>query len=265
MSLKSLIQVIIILIIIIILGGVYFNYFANNNKISLENNEKNIQTEIDTNKTKKKEKKNLPEESSVKAEINVSEEVKEVKSEEVKSEEVKEVKSEEVKSEEVKEVKSENVNLKKKIKPNKPEIDNIVKDIEYLTTDKNGNKYKILATSGRTNSEDKNILDLDNVRGVITSNKISTVYIVSDFAEYNSSELNSNFYQNVVINYEDKEITCDYFNVDMKTNFATAYNNVVVTDPKSIMKAGKIILNIETKDININPDNNKNKVKVTIN
>ena len=239
MSLKSLIQVIIILIIIIILGGVYFNYFANNNKISLENNEKNIQTEIDTNKPKKKEKKNLPEESSVKAEINVSEEVKEVK--------------------------SENVNLKKKIKPNKPEIDNIVKDIEYLTTDKNGNKYKILATSGRTNSEDKNILDLDNVRGVITSNKISTVYIVSDFAEYNSSKLNSNFYQNVVINYEDKEITCDYFNVDMKTNFATAYNNVVVTDPKSIMKAGKIILNIETKDININPDNNKNKVKVTIN
>ena len=255
MSLKSLIQVIIILIIIIILGGVYFNYFANNNKISLENNEKNIQTEIDINKPKKKEKKNLPEESSVKAEINVSEEVKEVKSEEVK----------EVKSEEVKEVKSENVNLKKKIKPNKPEIDNIVKDIEYLTTDKSGNKYKILATSGRTNSEDKNILDLDNVRGVITSNKISTVYIVSDFAEYNSSKLNSNFYQNVVINYEDKEITCDYFNVDMKTNFATAYNNVVVTDPKSIMKAGKIILNIETKDININPDNNKNKVKVTIN
>jgi len=251
MSLKSLIQVIIILIIIIILGGVYYNYFANNNNISLENNEKNIQTEIDKNKPKKKETKNLPEESSVKTEINLSEEVKEAKSEEVK----------EVKSEEVKEVKSENVNLKKK--PNKPEIDNIVKDIEYLTTDKNGNKYKILATSGRTSSEDKNILDLDNVRGVITSNKRSTIYIVSDFAEYNSSNLNSNFYQNVVINYEDKEITCDYFDVNMKTNFATAYNNVVVTDSKSIMKAGKIILNIETKDININPENNK--VKVTIN
>ena len=33
----------------------------------------------------------------------------------------------------------------------------------------------------------------------------------------------------------------------MKTNIAKAYNNVVVKDPKSIMKAGKIILNIETK------------------
>jgi len=241
MSLKSLIQVIIILIIIIILGGVYYSYFANNSKISLKNNEKNIQTEIDTDKTKIKI---IPEETDKKSEINVDEKSK---------------------NEEIEEAKSENVNVKKKIKKNKPEINNLVKDIEYLTTDKNGNKYKILATSGRTNSEDKNILDLDNVRGVITSNKRSTIYIVSDFAEYNSSKLNSNFYQNVVINYEDKEITCDYFDVDMKTNFATAYNNVVVTDPKSIMKAGKIILNIETKDININPDNNKNKVKVTIN
>ena len=141
----------------------------------------------------------------------------------------------------------------------------MVKDIEYLTTDKKGNKYKILASSGRTNSENKDILDLDNVRGVITSEENSTVYIVSDFAEYNSSNLQSNFYQNVVINYEDKEITCDYFDVNMQTNIAIAYNNVVVRDQQSIMKAGKIILNIETKVININPDNKKNKVKLTIN
>ena len=237
MSLKSLIQVIIVLIITIILGGVYFNYFANNNKISLENEKKNIQKEIDLDKPKIKETKILTQESSTKAEIKVAEEVKEVK-----------------------EIDNDNDNLKKK----KPEIDNVVKDVEYLTTDKSGNKYKILATSGRTNSEDKNILDLDNVRGIITSEERSTVYIVSDFAEYNSSSLQSNFYQNVVINYENKEITCDYFYVDMQTNIAKAYNNVVVTDPQSTMKAGKIILNIKTKNININPDNKK-KVRITIN
>jgi len=239
MSLKSLIQVIIVLTITIILGGVYFNYFANNNKISLENEKKNIQKEIDLNKPKIKETKILTQESSTKTEIKVAEKVKEVK-----------------------EINNKKDNLKKK---KKPEIDNVVKDIEYLTTDKSGNKYKILATSGRTNPEDKNILDLDNVRGIITSEERSTVYIVSDFAEYNSSSLQSNFYQNVVINYENKEITCDYFHVDMQTNIAKAYNNVVVTDPQSTMKAGKIILNIETKNININPDNKKNKVRITIN
>ena len=52
MSLKSLIQIIIIFIIIIILGGVYYNYFANNKKISLE---KNNQTKIETNKIVKTE------------------------------------------------------------------------------------------------------------------------------------------------------------------------------------------------------------------
>lgn len=247
MSLKSLIQIIIIFIIIIILSGVYYNYFANNKKISLE---KDNQTNIETGKVVKTE--DLPDEIIEKKKINNVEETKNKEGENIKIEETKIAK---IKTTET----------QKKLKPEKPKIDNIVKDIEYLTTDKNGNKYKILATSGRTNSKNKNILDLDNVRGIITSNKRSTVYIVSDFAEYNAYKLNSSFYQNVVVNYEDKEITCDYFDVDMKTNIAKAYNNVVVKDPKSIMKAGKIILNIETKVININPDNDKKKVSVTIN
>ena len=247
MSLKSLIQIIIIFLIIIILSSVYYNYFANNKKISLE---KDNQTNIETSKVLTTE--DLPDEKIEKKKINNVEEIKNKDGENIKIEETKIIKN-------------KTNGTQNKLKPEKPKIDNIVKDIEYLTTDKNGNKYKILATSGRTNSENKNILDLDNVRGIITSNKRSTVYIVSDFAEYNAYKLNSSFYQNVVVNYEDKEITCDYFDVDMKTNIAKAYNNVVVKDPKSIMKAGKIILNIETKVININPDNDKKKVSVTIN
>ena len=47
----------------------------------------------------------------------------------------------------------------------------------------------------------------------------------------------------------------------MDTNVAIAYNNVVVTDPKSIMKANNIKLNIETKEIEINPEKNK-KIKL---
>ena len=87
---------------------------------------------------------------------------------------------------------------------------------------------------------------------------------MSDFAEYNSSNLNSKFFNNVIINYEDKEIVCDNFDINMETNIAIAYNNVVVTDPKSIMKAGKITLNMDTKEIDINPDSSS-KRKVTIN
>ena len=47
MSLKSLIQIVILLVILIILGSVYFNYFSNYNKVSLESNEEMIKTEIE--------------------------------------------------------------------------------------------------------------------------------------------------------------------------------------------------------------------------
>ena len=46
---------------------------------------------------------------------------------------------------------------------------------------------------------------------------------------------------------------------------AIAYNNVIVTDPKSIMKAGIITFDLKTKDININPENVETKVKVITN
>jgi LPS export ABC transporter protein LptC len=157
--------------------------------------------------------------------------------------------------------KKEKVIKKKK----KKQVDDLIKKVEYLTTDRKGNKYRILAKSGRTNQNNKNVLDLDNVRGTITSEKRSNIYFVADFAEYNSSNQSSELYQNVVITYDDKQITCDNFDIDMETNLAIAYNNVIVTDPNSIMKAGKITLDIETKDININPDNEKSKVKVVTN
>ena len=62
MSLKSLIQLVILLIIMIILGAVYFNYFVKNNKISLENNNQESETEISKNIPKKNGVKNLSEE-----------------------------------------------------------------------------------------------------------------------------------------------------------------------------------------------------------
>ena len=71
MSLKSLFQIIIMFIIIVILGGVYYNYFTNNKRISLENNN---QTNIKTDKILKTE--NLPDETIEKKKTNNVEDIK---------------------------------------------------------------------------------------------------------------------------------------------------------------------------------------------
>ena len=249
MSSKSAIQLIILIIIFIILGGVYLKYFSKE-KITVDQTLQQTEKKIITNSQDKNN--NNKDESEVVNGANKDKSKKEKNIENKTDLEETSVKKAEKKN------KEPNRNIKKD-----NEIPNIVKDVEYLTTDKNGNKYKILATSGRTNQDNKNILDLDNVSGEITSNQRSTIYIVSDFAEYNSSTLGSKFYKNVVINYEDKQITCENFDINMDTNIAIAYNNVVVTDPKSTMKAGKIALNIETKEIDINPDiSGKSKVQI---
>ena len=227
MSAKKAVQLIILAIIFIIVAGVYFKYFSKE-KIIVDQNPQQTEKEINTNLKNMNKNKD-------KSEVKKKTEASKIDLEKSNKKETKK---------------------KTELSSNKKDTDmlNIVKDVEYLTTDKNGNKYKILAKSGRTNQTDKNILDLNNVRGEITSNERSTIYIVSDFAKYNSSTLGSRFYKDVVINYEDKQITCDNFDINMDTNIAIAYNNVVVTDPKSTMKAGKVALNIETKEIDINPD-----------
>ncbi len=250
MSSKSAIQLIILIIIFIILGGVYLKYFSKE-KITVDQTLQQTEKEININSQNNNKNKDESE-SAHSTNKNKSKKEKNIENNKTDLEETR------VKKPEKKNIEP-NTNKKKD-----NEIPNIVKDVEYLTTDKNGNKYKILATSGRTNQDDKNILDLDNVRGEITSNQRSTIYIVSDFAEYNSSTLGSHFYKNVVINYEDKQITCENFDINMDTNIAIAYNNVVVTDPKSTMKAGKIALNIETKEIDINPERGE-QTKIQIN
>ena len=241
MSIKTTVQLIIVLLIGFILSLVYYNYFSVKNDIDQNikdfTEEKVIEEKVIEEKVI--EEKNLDTNKSNK-DLNISEKSN-LEEENIKSD--------------ISEVNDKNN------QEDGEDLSNILKEVEYLTIDNKGNKYKIYANSGVTSDENKDILELDKVRGIITSEKRSTIYIVSDFAKYNSSNQNSHFYQNVVINFEDKQIDCDYFDINMQTNLSVAYGNVVVTDPKSIMKAGKITLDMETKDINIEPESKK-KVKI---
>ena len=238
MSIKSLAQVIIIIIIFSIIGSVYFIYFKENDKVQNE--------VINTNSVVEKEISN--------SEINKNELLE-------ATVEVKEIKDKEnLKLEKKSETTSEKKDLVKE-KKNTTE-DNLIDSnkltkVEYLTSDKKGNKYVIIADSGQTDGVDKDVLNLDNVKGRITSNSRSDIFIVSDYAKYNSKSQKSFFYDNVVINFEDKQIDCDTFDLNLQTNLAVAKGNVIVTDPISIMRAGKITLDISTKDINIEPAKNK--------
>tara|TARA_B100000131_G_scaffold316308_1_gene356179 strand:- start:1534 stop:2316 length:783 start_codon:yes stop_codon:yes gene_type:complete len=257
MSLKSIIQILIIFIITIIVFSIYSKYFSVSEKdIITKEVVKEVVKEVEENNQLQENDKQINEKKINEDKIAIIENIEtinEISKIDEKSNKVNKKNNDEV-------LKVENPKNDIDVKKNKQK--NLVKNIEYITTGKNGNEYRLKAKSGKTNSDDNNVLDLIEVNGKITSKIRPTIFISSDYAQYNSVNQNSKFYKNVIINYEDKEIICDNFDINMETNFAVAYNNVKVTDPQSTMYAGEIILDLKTKDIDIKPESEISKVNI---
>ena len=276
MSIKSIIQSLILLLIVIIVGGVYFKYFDTKknlvdeltlsnetNQEKLEELEKKISDLELKNKQLNQKIKN---DKIVSNKILIKEDKKEndiIKENKISKENNQNVEKIDNKKKIEKDIiESKPKKIKEKEKPKKKEIKNLVKDVEYTSVDQKGNKFYLLATSGKSNTNDGNILDLENVRGKIISDTRDTIYIVSDFAQYHSINLNSKFYENVVINYQDKQINCVNFDINMETNKAIAYNEVIITDPKSKIKAGMVEFDLKTKNIDIKPESAIQNIEV---
>ena len=257
MSIKSFIQFLILFLIIFIVGIVYFKYFETKKKVveEINLNENNLNNQILDleKKISQLELKNinLNKRLEIELEKKIIVEDLNISDVEIKGEERKDKKIE------IKENKADNIK--------KREIKNFVKDVEYTSVDQRGNRFYLLANSGKTNNKNNDILDLENVRGEINSDKRDTIFVTSDYAQYNTTNLNSKFYENVIIDYQDKKISCINFDINMKTNKAIAYNNVIITDPKSKMKAGIVEFDLKTKNININPENINTEIEVISN
>ncbi len=266
MSIKTITQVFILFLIIFILGVVYKKYFDQKNniveEIGLKENKNLEQIQKLELKISELEQKNILLNNKLEKNIN---DLKKIPITDDKNEPSVKKSSENTENQLNNNKENESVELNKDETLIKKNINNLVKDVEYVSVDQKGNKFYLLATSGKSNEKNNDILDLENVRGKITSDKRDTIFIVSDFGKYNSVSLNSKFYENVVIDYQDKKITCINFDINMETNKAIAYNDVLITDPKSIMKAGIVEFDLKTKDINIKPQNTNTDIKVVTN
>ena len=248
MSIKSLLQIIIFLIIILLILGIYILYFdseslknqliigKNLDKITKKSSNEELLEDVVTSKNEKDLNKTIDIDNKVQLANKENQEIDLTKN-----------------------LKKKELNLKGN---SKEDIKNLTKEIEYTTSNEEGDKFKITAKYGKTNNENSNILDLEDVDGIISSTKRSEVFITSDYAKYNYNNQNSRFYNNVKIKYDDKIITCDTLDLQTNNNLAIAYNNVKIEDGKSIMKAQNVILNLINKNIKIN---SKDKIKIFTN
>jgi len=148
------------------------------------------------------------------------------------------------------------------IKEDNLNFDNVMENLEYKSSDKSGNNYIIKAKKGKVNLEKENLLILENVYGEIKLVGKSTIYIYSNFAQYNRNNFDTRFYQNVLVNFEDKRFNCDNLDLFFKDNFGSMYNNIVFADENTQINADQVNMNLLNGDINIKMFQEEKKIKI---
>ena len=128
---------------------------------------------------------------------------------------------------------------------------NIIKDVNYSSTDAKGNEYIINASQGEIDYSNANVIFLTNVVAEISLDNSQKIKITSDFGKYNTENFDTIFSQNVIVNYLSNKITGEYLDFSIERNSMIISKKVIYTNLENIMEADVIEINIETKDTKI--------------
>ena len=139
---------------------------------------------------------------------------------------------------------------------------NIIKDITYLAKDDKENIFKIESKFGKINPEEPDIVLMDNVTALITLRNLEEILISSDHAIYNSKSYETNFYDNVLLEYIEHNIVSENIYLSFENNLVSISNNIIYKNLNSEMNADEIVMNLITKEIKIFMHNNDSKIQI---
>ena len=161
------------------------------------------------------------------------------------------------------EEKKKEENLLNKIDENiiKKKDTNIIQDLNYNSTDENGNIYKIFSETGIIDKEDINILYLKKVRAIIKIKNSGVVNLYSDFAKYNKSNLNTHFYENVELKFKNYNLTSSNVYLNYIKKKIKISDNINYYDKDNKMTADVIEYDLLTKTSKIYMLDQNNKIK----
>jgi len=143
---------------------------------------------------------------------------------------------------------------------------NLIKNLKYEVNLDQDNQYIITSElSELTYVNDIEIVKMQKVTALILdSNKIPLI-INSDFAEYNNFNYNTEFRNNVLIEYMNNKIYSDKLDLNIEDNIIKIFENVRYIGAQGTIKSDNIKINLITKKIDVYMDNEKNKVEVNKN
>ena len=139
---------------------------------------------------------------------------------------------------------------------------NVIKDVNYVTRDADGNEYTVTSSEGEIDLNNENILFLTNVKASIKLKNASEITIISDFGKYNTDNFDTIFSKNVIINYLDNKITGEYLDFSIKRNSMIISRDVIYSNLENVLFADVVEMNLKTKDTKIYMYENEKKVNI---
>ena len=138
---------------------------------------------------------------------------------------------------------------------------NIIKSINYNSEDKNGNIYFIESEYGEFSGEDENIIFMTKVKAIIKLSDGSIMNLESNNAKYNVSSNDTNFFNNVRLDYLDHSVNADNIDIFFKDGKLAAYSNLVYKNLNLDLFADKVEIDLISKNSKIFMYDNK-KIKI---
>ena len=140
---------------------------------------------------------------------------------------------------------------------------NVIKNLKYEVRFDQDSQYIITADlSEITYDNNVELVSMQKVIAIyIDKNNIPTV-ITSDKAIYNNSNYNTNFSENIEIEYMDNTILADNMDLDFSNDIIKIYENITYKGTRGTIKTDNIMIDLITRKIDIYMNNKKDNVKV---
>ena len=143
------------------------------------------------------------------------------------------------------------------------ETTNTIENLKYVSEDLLGNIYIINAKSAEVQEDKVNQVQLVEVLAKIIQKNDETIYINSNFADYNRNNNNTIFKKNVNVQYGDQIIDANIINLNFSKNLIEIQENVNYKNKNANIKADKIEINFESKKLKISMDKQDDKVEIS--
>ena len=142
---------------------------------------------------------------------------------------------------------------------------NLIEDLKYLSTDKEGNEYKIEAKKGNIDQVNPDIIYLENVKAIISLQSSEYISIESKFAKYNTKNFDTLFNDSVSVDYGEHILKSEFLDLSLENNLVSIYENVRYQSGISSLKADKAEIDILNKKTRIFMENPNKKVQISKN